>query len=69
MQVTLDADDFNTLRHDAARWRYVRDNCVQAMSPHMDGTSVFRFTTHSLYGSRGRTIDDLIDSLIRRSEK
>lgn len=47
---------------DAKRWRYVRDNHSQGMSPHMDGTFAWRFTP--LRWCTGRTIEEVVDKLI-----
>lgn len=49
---------------DANRWRYVRDHHAQGSSPHMDGTYSWRFTP--LRWSVGKTVDEVVDKLIRK---
>lgn len=48
------------LENDAARWTYVRNTLAQAIDPHMDGTSAFRFRSPQ---GRAGNITELIDRL------
>lgn len=49
---------------DAKRWRYVRDNHAQGLSPHMNGTFSWKFTP--LHWVRAQNVSDAVDKLIRK---
>lgn len=64
--VAIDGElhDADQLLADSKRWRYLRDNHAQGLSPHMDGTFSWRFTP--LHWVRAQNVSDAVDQLIRK---
>lgn len=52
---------------DAVRYRFIREQCVKAISPHMDGTFHFMFNNRPI-NSRARTFDDAVDAAMAESQ-
>jgi uncharacterized small protein (DUF1192 family) len=53
--------EIERLQADARRWRYVRSELAQTLSPKMDGENSYRF--RAMYAT-GRTVDDAVDKEI-----
>lgn len=59
-QQEMDAE--RELLRDAFRWRFVRGELAQSMSPHMDGTFVWRVRSPR---GRAATFEQAIDQMMK----